>query len=391
MNRFFSSISLTALILAGIAHTAAAQWVNTMFVDSGVLYAGVSNLGVGSTPGVYASSDQGVTWMQYIHGIGKPAVYAYADIHGMLFAAADSAPYHSVSPGGIFRSSDKGASWSRILSSNAEALASDGDTLFASGNGMLYWTIDMGTSCDSIAPGFGTAAYLRSFQGILFAKTDSGLVFRSSTGGMTWEQCSIHSPSGDFATMGSDIYVVGVSGILVSSNGGVNWMPEGNGSFVSVTTGTGFVVASNSGGGVLFSTDNGMNWNRDTIGEITSFGNPDAYYNSVVGMAIVGDVLILAVVDTDAVGFLQVPLSNLDVKDAVATTTAIYPNPASNHLNCAGEVSKVELVDCMGRSVLTAKPDGADRIDLSSVPQGVYRAIIHTSSGTSIVPLAVSR
>lgn len=65
----------------------------------------------------------------------------------------------------------------------------------------------------------------------------------------------------------------------------------------------------------------------------------------------------------------------LAVHDFSTTSVKIYPNPAVNELNIEtdlGENTTAEIFDISGLKVMTANLKGSDKIDVSSLPSGVY-------------------
>ncbi len=189
------------------------------------------------------------------NGIGSANVLSVIRMNGYLVAAADSSSWGSVS-GGVFRSSNKGASWVRTLPDNSDALVVYGDTLYAAGINKIYRSIDTGAHWDSVANNIGDIVSLFDFKGCIFAGTSADSAFRSVSGGMLWTSCGIACrPS--FAAIGSDLFAPNTSGVWVSSDNGNAWfsnkeMPGDTGEFDGVLAVNKLLIATSSTGGMLF-------------------------------------------------------------------------------------------------------------------------------------------
>jgi hypothetical protein len=70
--------------------------------------------------------------------------------------------------------------------------------------------------------------------------------------------------------------------------------------------------------------------------------------------------------------------NNAGVTSALANNIALYPNPTSDILHVSGDFEKIDLVSINGSTVISAK---TNRINIGSLPQGLYIAKIYTATG----------
>ncbi len=88
-------------------------------------------------------------------------------------------------------------------------------------------------------------------------------------------------------------------------------------------------------------------------------------------------------------------LFDLSVQANLAETLSleVFPNPASSFLQIQGVsgTSNVELLDLLGRTVLSSEINGNGKFDVSQLQPGRYEAIIHSSSGVTSAPVIIQR
>ena len=75
-----------------------------------------------------------------------------------------------------------------------------------------------------------------------------------------------------------------------------------------------------------------------------------------------------------------------------AVSFQLYPNPASGYLYVQADAStaQLEIQDVSGRRVLqTTLPGGPTRLDISSLPQGMYLARFSGASGVAVKKLVI--
>jgi spore coat protein H len=84
----------------------------------------------------------------------------------------------------------------------------------------------------------------------------------------------------------------------------------------------------------------------------------------------------------------------LAITNAASSTAVfqLYPNPTSGYLyvQAASSAAQFDIQDMNGRRVLqTTLPGGPARLDISSLPQGVYLARLSGTSGVAVKKLVI--
>ncbi len=187
----FTSLILTIsvlLVLRGVCFSQSPLWQRTNGPYGGFIYSLAINpeghVFAGTNgAGVFRSTDKGKSWSQ-----SDSSSLRYSQVlslvtkkNGYIFAGT---------PGGIFRSSDKGRSWTQVLNTafvNALAVDSTGYQFAGTANG-IFRSADNGDSWSQASAGLANL-YIWSLAadplGNLFAATNGGGVFRSTDHGGT--------------------------------------------------------------------------------------------------------------------------------------------------------------------------------------------------------------
>jgi len=192
-----------------------------------------TSLFIGTNGGVFVSSDGGATWSAVNSGLPiNTFVYSFAAIGTNLFAATSA---------GVFFSANDGVSWS---------------------------------SADSGLPKNSAVTSLAVNGQILFAGTGLG-VYRSEDNGASWTWANLVFPVNALASIGSNLFAGTTGGgVFLSQNNGANWAAVNSNLPTNSLTIKSFLVYGNnllaniainnsSGGfnsGVAFSADNGTSW-----------------------------------------------------------------------------------------------------------------------------------
>jgi photosystem II stability/assembly factor-like uncharacterized protein len=143
------------------------------------------NVLAGTFNGVYSSTDEGSTWVPANAGLTNLAVWS-------LTTDPESRVYAGTYSGGVFRSTDNGASW--ILAGFSSlplvtSVAFGQGVLFAGTNGdKLFRSTNLGNMWSRINnfPDTLVRAIAANSLGTVFVGTESHGVYRSSDGGNTW-------------------------------------------------------------------------------------------------------------------------------------------------------------------------------------------------------------
>ena len=77
--------------------------------------------------------------------------------------------------------------------------------------------------------------------------------------------------------------------------------------------------------------------------------------------------------------------STLTLQDFGETSISIYPNPVSNQLSIVSDmkIESVEVLDLMGRTVLSSSQKVAPMVNVSSLQSGVYMIKLSNKQGES--------
>lgn len=220
-------------------------------------YAG-GHLLLGVTDRTYASTDGGVSWSP-LPLPAVPSALAFSPsfaTDGVIVAVTDAGP--------IYRSSDRGATWTKVanwkvgLPSAGQFIAygatmlSDGSVWISTGDG-VYRSLDGGTdwgwansglpTTQDVNPTTGTrfdrvqrVAAIASAGGTLVAAlfaTGRGWIYRSSDAGATWEKTGSTlrvRPTSLAIEANSTTWLLGTheAGVLESADGGATWAPLGS-------------------------------------------------------------------------------------------------------------------------------------------------------------------
>lgn len=251
--------------------------------NSSIVYIGTT--GVGSSGGVFKSTDGGMNWSPVNTGLPIYDTYAlaidprntttiYAGIYlygvfkstdgGMHWSAINSGLtrfdfydndqglvidprntstiYAGVDGGGVYKSTDGGAHWSQTNSglTNTQIFAQAIDPLNPSTlyvgtyGGGVFKSIDGGANWSRVNTGLIAApvpnlAVDPSNPGVIYAYVSGDRLYKSTDGGASWRDSSDGLPVNTGGRLAIDpqnssiIYVVNSAGVFKSTNSGVNW------------------------------------------------------------------------------------------------------------------------------------------------------------------------
>ncbi len=261
-----------------IVSCASAQWVlqpnepaNTEIESLAVIG---TNLFTGGAGGVFRSTDSGASWIATNNGLAYTINgFSSSDVQVLEVIGANSPSpmLFAGTGGGVFRSTDNGANWT------------------AMNNGLTHKDV----SCFAVSNP-------NSSSPTLFAGTLTNEIYRSSNNGASWIMVDsiAYSGNNDFGAAlcvsGTNVYFGSGQGISWSPDNGANWTVENIGLFdpplstsVSALAVSGStLVVSNDGNSVFRSTNNGTNWTVSSNG-LTKVLNEDA-------LTVIGSDLLIA-------------------------------------------------------------------------------------------------
>ncbi len=265
-------VIFTLFFVSTILSTAFAQWirtngpegvaVSTLSNIDGIIYAGTE------VNGVYASTDDGITWIVRNAGIETFGISAIIGHQGYIFAGTFG--------GGVYRSSDGGFTWSP--SSNGTTLyitsltANDQYIFAGAASQGVYRSSDNGVTWEQKLTAFGVDAMCKSGNKI-FASS-SNYTFYSTDSGENWSYVTDLDGAIIFSyyCMGDTIFAGGQTKIYRSLDNGNN--------FTTINLNLGFNIvnisaftfvssnlyAATSYDGVYKSADFGLSWTQSNQG-----------------------------------------------------------------------------------------------------------------------------
>jgi photosystem II stability/assembly factor-like uncharacterized protein len=236
--------------------------------------------------GVFRSTDSGASWTATDSlFLGKEIVFLI-EREGTVMAGTPV--------DGVFQSTDVGITWSQanfgiggirsIVSCGSDLIASTSSRLLISADGGLNWTLTNATLTSV------TYTSLLTIDSCVFAGTWGNGVFRSTNRGVDWAEAS-EGLSGGFsryvyslATNGTTLFAGALDGFYASSNLAVSWEARGP----QAAMGSGGMVVC---GDTIFAGSNAMVW-RSTDGGSTWAGSNVTQSNTyVTSLALIGSVL----------------------------------------------------------------------------------------------------
>lgn len=230
---FVATLSASALEAPGLVW----ERINSPQVQAEIraLLAMDGSLYVATSNGLFRSENKGDSWTQVNMGLTDLSLSSLTTLSATIFAS-------SANGGGVFRSEDKGDSWTQI---------NDGLT-----------NVHINT--------------LMVLGQILFAGTSSGEFFRFEDKGETWShlgQMSLRFSS--LTVLGATIFVgVNGKGVFRSEDNGKSWTQVDLGltdlRVSSLATSDTSLFAGTNGGGVFRSENKGDSWTQANIG-LTNF------------------------------------------------------------------------------------------------------------------------
>ncbi len=282
-----------------------------------VIYAGTGEADIrgdfDTGDGVYKSTDAGKTWsyagLRDTHMIAKLAIDPHnADI---VYAASMGHVFAPNSERGIFKTTDGGKSWNRILFVDDQTGGVDlsmdqhnPNTVYAAmwqaqrvpwkltdggpGSG-LYKTIDGGAHWTKISasPGYATGilgkigvSVAQSNPNIVYsiAQANDGGVFRSADAGKTWtrvnDQWKLRQRAFYYTAIFADptnpnrVYAPNVNTLYVTNDGGKVWktidsLPHGDNHIVWINPNHPNILLEGNDGGATVSVNSGETWSTD--------------------------------------------------------------------------------------------------------------------------------
>jgi hypothetical protein len=227
-----------------------------------------TNIFIGSSSrGVYRSNLDGTQWVEVNTGITNKYIVSLTASGMNLYASAEQ---------GMFLSSNRGASWTKLASTNiySTSIIASASILFASTsyNG-IFRSTDNGATWTASNTGLADTSMNTLFVSgsTLIAGARKG-IFRSTDNGGHWTGnntglCNAHVVA--LVASGAELYAATTDDIYRSTSNGENWIKVFNGNqyttlYDLAVSGSSIFAGTNTG--VYRSMDNGATWTETNTG-----------------------------------------------------------------------------------------------------------------------------
>jgi photosystem II stability/assembly factor-like uncharacterized protein len=380
-------------VFSTFATPCAAQWKTAAYNDQ-ILAFGVhdTNFFVSSNGGVnrYAPWQGAFQWVESDGGIDftNENVTSFASLGTYFFAGCVE--------GGLYRSTNDGASWNQLQSDGP--VYSNGTYLFGNSLSSAYRSRDNGSNWQTMnCPEASSYASIGSY---IFAIANNGLM-RSTDTGNTWTKIS--PPFiGTMTVMGSLLFMADTGSVSVSADSGTKWQAlpvdtAGEYERVTVLVTDGKNLFAGTPNGVLVSTDSGHSWRNGGEDGLPSKG--------ILTLGVFDTLLFCQVQGARGQLYTAVrPISQMvdttpsavQVIAPPSDTIAVYPNPATETVTIlAGGTSiyGVSVMNVLGENVLDMPNlrESDITLDLSKIPSGTYFLQIETGNGSVLRKVVIQR
>ncbi|MFI5201213.1 MAG: T9SS type A sorting domain-containing protein [Candidatus Kapaibacterium sp.] len=387
---------IAILILVAFTVPCSAQWKN----DGGA--SDVLAFGIHDTNIFVSSNTQYYPWhLVYRFSPNSPGDWFEADngidgTQGLVTSFASLGDYFFAGmtlnggPGAAYRSTDNGSNWAL----NAGGyVCTNGIDMFAVGADGIYRSADSGNTGSWQKVSSFIATDIAAMGTYIFASRFSGVI-RSTNSGLNWS--AISPPFiGTMTVMDSILFIVGNGELLKSTDSGSNWSmvtvdSAGVPWYVNMLVTDGKSLFAGTPHGVLVSTDTGHSWQVRNEGFSV---NPPNTALAIRAMIVYDTLLFVTTATNPLYTYLYSrPISELTAKSGVVDrmvpvdSIEVYPNPTLDRVSILSggtSILGVRVLNVLGTDVLDLpKVNGPGlTFDLSKLPSGTYFLEIETAKG----------
>jgi len=274
MNTYYKMLVILFSMLFN-ANVMFPQWVQTAIGGSDVQCMIVKDtcIFVGThAGGVFLSTDDGASWTAIDSGLTFKNVQNLAVGGSYLFAGTYN--------GGVFLSTNNGGIWTPVnnglLNLKIYGLAFNPPNVYAGTDGSgLFLSTNNGTSWTSVGFSNKTVGDIVAMDSIVFAGVSysSGGVYRSVDSCKSWTTVMNGVTDKNvlaLAVNGSNLYLgTAINGLFLSTNNGDNWSNLNNGltgSLWSIAFNNSNIFVGTGSDGAYLSTNNGVDWTQVNYG-----------------------------------------------------------------------------------------------------------------------------
>jgi photosystem II stability/assembly factor-like uncharacterized protein len=359
--------------------------VNSLTLHGSALYAATAGGG-----GLFRSSDFGKSWYSAIPRLTNYAAVSLITIPSCLLVGFDQK--------GIYRSSDKGISWSNVSSANASnfVASSPADVYSISGNRLCYshdsgktWQISLGYEYDKITA-------LAAYQNYIFIAGETyewdrwhheiiathGGLLKSADKGFTWDSDSgtLNLANESIKAIGNDtqgsLFASLSNGIYRSIDFGDTWKKVsdvGNVSCFATDSNGGLFAFANAK--IIYSKNSGDNW---------IVFDSSSRYNTTTAVFGPGNKIIIGTSNQGAFRTGAFPIADVtEERSKYSYIISNSPNPFTHSTTIhftlpSSEYVRLIVYDAQGREVshvASAMYDAGEHeavFDAEKLPPGVY-------------------
>jgi hypothetical protein len=243
------------------------NWSATALQNISVYTLAVSDtyLFAGTNAGVYRTSDKGASWTAVNTGLNYPLVWVLSVMDTNIFAGT--------SGGGLFRSTDRGLHWSQtgIRGGNILSLAISGTTLYVGATGFIFRSNNYGEEVTTIGMTMAQIPSLAFRGGTVFAGTDREGVY-AMVNDSVWLPAGLSDkPVWSLLFSDTTLFAGSESGVFMYTNDDTSWQMENAGLTDSAIWSLGV-----AGSAMLAGTYGDGIWRRPLTEMVTSVINPPA-------------------------------------------------------------------------------------------------------------------
>lgn len=269
----------------------------------------------------------------------------------------------------IVKSTNAGQNWFYIpsgeINGHISSINSFGPVFYATTANGIFKSTNSGVSWQRVLPQFGefgSSHFLNELTG--YAAYDLGFIYKTTNGGNNWTQSILpgyeYAHKIQFTDVNNGFVILDTtafrSKILKTSNGGINWFEVNPGlqnhfwSMFFVNQNTGFI--SGAGGNIIKTTDAGNTWAISWTGGWNETIRDLYFFDPYKGVACGGNSIILK---TTSGGFIGIePISSSIPADYSLSQN--YPNPFNPNTKIKFTIPslssvKLAVYDLLGREV----------------------------------------